>query len=433
MREARERQDGVPGDPGGPDPATPHALGNATYRRLLAAQVVSLAGTGLATVALSLLAFDLAGAAAGRVLGTVLAIKMVAYVLVAPVAQALVSRLPRRSVLIAADVVRGAAAVLLPFVDQVWHVYVLVFVLQAASAVHTPTFQAALPDVLVSVRQYTQALSFSRLAEDLEMVLSPMLAALLLLVVASDALFVGTAVGFVASAVLVASVVIPRPRRAPDGGAALEDLPFGARVRHGARLMWGVPALRPVLALNLTVAAAGAFVLVQTVVVARDTFGQDDDVVALLLAVHGAGSMAAALAMPRLLARVPERTVMLGGAATMTAATFLVPLALRVDAAVPGLVAVGALWVAVGFGWACTEVPFGRLVVREVPDGERSAVFAAEFSLSHLCWLVTYPLAGWLGAAGLAPTALLLAVVAGVAGLAGARLWPHARATRTTP
>lgn len=64
-------------------------LSNRTYRHLLFAQVIALLGTGLATVALSLLAFDLAGAKAGAVLGTALAIKMLAYIGVAQVASAL--------------------------------------------------------------------------------------------------------------------------------------------------------------------------------------------------------------------------------------------------------------------------------------------------------------------------------------------------------
>ena len=70
-------------------------LAHPTFRRLFTAQVVSLAGTGLATVALGLLAYDVAGERAGQVLGTVFAIKMVAYVVVAPLAAALVVRLPR--------------------------------------------------------------------------------------------------------------------------------------------------------------------------------------------------------------------------------------------------------------------------------------------------------------------------------------------------
>lgn len=59
-------------------------LKHRTYRHLFLAQVVALLGTGLATVALSLLAFDLAREQAGQVLGTAMAIKMVAYILVTP-------------------------------------------------------------------------------------------------------------------------------------------------------------------------------------------------------------------------------------------------------------------------------------------------------------------------------------------------------------
>ena len=119
-------------------------LGNLTYRRLFAAQVIVLLGTGLATVALALLAYDLAGERAGAVLGTALAIKMVAYVTVAPVASTLVAFLPRRGLLVALDIVRAGVALMLPFVTEIWQIYVLIFVLQSASAAFTPTFQAVI-------------------------------------------------------------------------------------------------------------------------------------------------------------------------------------------------------------------------------------------------------------------------------------------------
>ena len=94
-------------------------LANRTYRHLFAAQVIALVGTGLLTVALGLLAYDLAGADAGAVLGTALAIKMVAYVGIAPVVGAFADRLPRRVFLVAMDVVRAAIALCLPFVTEV--------------------------------------------------------------------------------------------------------------------------------------------------------------------------------------------------------------------------------------------------------------------------------------------------------------------------
>lgn len=134
-------------------------LANRTYRHLFLAQVIALVGTGLATVALGLLAYDIAGPNAGSVLGTALAIKMVAYVGIAPVVGAFANRLPRRAFLVAMDLVRAAVAVSLPFVSEVWQVYLLIFLLQSASAAFTPTFQATIPDVLPEEKDYTRALS----------------------------------------------------------------------------------------------------------------------------------------------------------------------------------------------------------------------------------------------------------------------------------
>lgn len=177
-------------------------LRNRTYRHLYLAQVIALVGTGLATVALGLLGFDLAGDRAGAVLGTALAIKMIAYVAVAPIAGAFAEVLPRRAMLVSLDLVRAAVALCLPFVTEIWQVYVLIFVLQSASAAFTPAFQATIPDVLPEEKDYTRALSLSRLAYDLESLVSPMLAAALLTVISFHSLFAGTVFGFLASAAL---------------------------------------------------------------------------------------------------------------------------------------------------------------------------------------------------------------------------------------
>ena len=64
-------------------------------------------------------------------------------------------------------------ALVLPFVTEVWQVYVLIFLLQSASAAFTPTFQATIPDILPEEKDYTRALSLSRLAYDLESLAQP--------------------------------------------------------------------------------------------------------------------------------------------------------------------------------------------------------------------------------------------------------------------
>jgi Na+/melibiose symporter-like transporter len=390
---------------------------NHTYRRLFMAQAVALLGTGLATVALGLLAYDLAGADAGLVLGTALAIKMIAYVGVAPVAGAFADVLPRRPFLIALDVVRAGIVLLLPFVDQVWQIYVLIFLLQSSSAAFTPTFQATIPDILPDEDEYTEALSLSRLAYDLESLISPALAAALLTVVSFHWLFAGTAIGFVASALLVLSV------RLPAVAAETREDGIFDKVTRGIRLYLATPRLRGLFALNLVVAAGGAMVIVNTVVYVRTVLSGTETDVAIALAVFGAGSMLAALALPRMLESLPDRLVMVAGGFGLVAG-------LLVSAAVslwvlPGWALFHGIWFVLGLSYSAVLTPSGRLLRRSSRQPDRPALFAAQFALSHACWLVAYPLAGWLEAEFGMGTAFLGLGCLAVSGIVAAvMLWP---------
>ncbi len=359
-------------------------LKNRTYRHLFIAQVIALIGTGLATVALGLLAYDLAGAQAGAVLGTALAIKMVAYIGVAPIAGAFAEHLPRKAMLVSLDLVRAAVALLLPFVTEIWQVYVLIFVLQSASAAFTPTFQATIPDILPDEREYTRALSLSRLAYDLESVISPMLAAALLTVVSFHSLFGGTVVGFLVSAAMVVSAVLPVAVRGPKRS-------IYERTTKGLRIFLRTPRLRGLLALNLAIAAASAMVIVNTVVLVQAKLGLDQSAMAMALMAFGGGSMVVALLLPRLLERLDDRKAMLAGGAVLV-------VGLLIGAFVSSYSALVVLWVVLGAGYSLAQTPSGRILRRSSSAQDRPALFAAQFALSHACWLITYPLAGWLGA-----------------------------------
>jgi MFS family permease len=396
-------------------------LADRTYRHLFGAQAIALVGTGLLTVALGLLAYDLAGTDAGAVLGTALAIKMIAYVGVAPVVGAFADRLPRRAFLVAMDLVRAAIALCLPFVTEVWQVYLLVFVLQSASAAFTPTFQATIPDVLPGEAEYTKALSLARLAYDLESLASPMLAAALLTVVGYHDLFAGTVGGFLGSALLVVSVQLPSPKSSDRGGGIWD------RTTRGIRIYLKTPRLRGLLALNGAVAAAGALVIVNTVVLVRDILGGTDAGVAVVLAAYGAGSMAVAFVLPRLLGRLPDRAVMLAGACLLAAGTLAAAALIggrpgQMGAALPLLLPV---WLLLGAANSAVLTPSGRLLRRSAQAEDRPAVFAAQFALSHACWLAAYPLAGWLGAgAGLGTSFAVLGILATASTVLATRLWP---------
>lgn len=385
-------------------------LGNKTYRRLFFAQVMALLGTGLTTVALGLLAFELAGDQAGNVLGTALAIKMLAYIGVAPVAAAFAERLPRRAMLVGLDLTRALVALALPFVTEVWQVYLLIFVLQSASAAFTPTFQATIPDILPDEAQYTKALSLARLAYDLESVASPILAALLLSVISFHSLFAGTSMGFLVSALLVSSVFLPQAQVTLRRG--IYD-----RTTRGLRIFLATPRLRGLLALNLAGAAASAMVIVNSVVLVQAGFALPQRFTAFALAAFGAGSMMAALVLPRLLARLSDRVAMLSGGG-------LLILGLSAGVYLSDYRQLLVLWWVLGLGYSLAQTPGGRLLRRSAHAEDRPALFAAQFALSHICWLVTYPLAGWLGANfGMSQTFASLAFVATLALIACASLW----------
>ncbi|KQX54934.1 MULTISPECIES: MFS transporter [unclassified Streptomyces] len=387
------------------------------YRRLFGAQVIALFGTGLTTVALGLLAYDLAGPRAGMVLGTALTIKMVMYVVLAPLAAAYVDRLPRRILLVVLDVVRGAVVLALPLVTEVWHVYVLIGLLQAAAAGFTPTFQAVIPDIVPDESAYTRALSASQVASTMESLLSPVLAAVALTFMSFDLLFLGTSAGFLVSALLVLSTRIPDARPGPRTGA-------WDRVASGIRTFLRTPRLRGVMALNLVVAAAGSIVVVNTVNHVRDGLGGSQSDVAWMLAASGTGTLLTALALPRVLDRTAPRTVMTAGAGVLVGATTA-----AVTLSATGLTTwtgTAVVWTVIGIGMALVITPTGKVLRASVGRNAIPAAFAAQFSLSHLAWLITYPIAGWLGtSAGFTLAWSVLAVLAW-AGAAGALLlWPR--------
>lgn len=386
-------------------------LRNTAYRMLFAAQVASLAGTGLATVALGLLAHDLAGAEAGEILGAVFAIKMLCYVGIAPVASAIAAQIPRKILLISLDLVRAGIAAALPFVSQAWQIFALMGVLYAASAAFTPAFQAMIPDVLSDEKEYTKALSLSRMASDLESAASPILAAVLLAFISFNDLFAGTALGFVISAILVAMAALPAAR--------VTQKPFLQRLSAGLMLFAHTPRLRGLIGLSLATAAGGAMVFVNTVVLVQSGLGRNQQSTAFALGAFGLGSIIAALFLPALLARIGDRTAVLTGVAIIVAMLALGPF---VDANYAALL---ALWLAIGVGYSITLTPVGRVLRRSSQAEDRPALFAAHFALSHACWLVGYPLAGLTSAAFGTDVAFLVLALLGAAGAAALMmLWP---------
>jgi MFS family permease len=391
-------------------------LRNRRFAALFASQVSSLVATGLLTVALALVAVRLDPGAAAGIIGTALTIRIAVYVVVSPVASALLAGRSSRAVLVGADLVRLIVAGALVFATAPWQLYVGIVLLQTASAVFTPTYQAVIPRVLPDERDYTAAQSLSRLAYDLESLLSPPLAALLVLVLPPQALFGIVALGFLGSglAVLLA-------RLHDQVGSTAE--PVRRRLLRGLGVLARTPGPRFAAVLDAATATIYATVLVSSVVLLIDA-GADpvnpSAALAAVLVAFGLGSIAVAVALPALLRRLRDTTVMLLGAGVAVLALAGTAAAALLDGL--SVLGIGVLWAVLGASSSAISTPSARLIRTEVAADQHAAVFAARFSTSHAWYAVTYPVAGLLGTiapSGAATAALAgLAAVAVVAGLA---------------
>jgi predicted MFS family arabinose efflux permease len=183
--------------------------------------------------------------------------------------------------------------------------------------------------------------------------------------------------GFVVSALLVMSAALPYRK-----STAKRVEGVWRKTTRGMRVYLKTPRLVGLLAVTLAAAAGSAMVIVNTVVIVKNMGGTEGDV-ALALAAYGAGSMLAALALPRILARINDRTIMIagGGLLLVTLATIgLVFGQVETQTFWPVLL-VG--WLTMGIGYSLCVTPNGRLLKRSSADARTFRGNARSFAQGH--------------------------------------------------
>lgn len=376
---------------------------NRGFVHLFWAHAISLIGASLTAVALGLLAHQLVGAAVSTVLGITLTIRIAVVVVFSPFAGAVGDRLGSKATLICADVLRAGVVAGFFFCEAVWQIYLLAFLMNVASAVFTPVYKAAIPN-LVSLEQYPRALSFGSVAYDLANIAGPALAGLLILWFGFRGNFLIHAAAFLVSAALIFPVRFPANRVVSDPGP-VRRLP-------GIHALLQRPPLLQALFLALKVSITGAFVLVATVDYVKNDLLLPDSYYAWAMAAYGAGSIGGALAYgqsshPRL--RGLLRALLPWG---MLAGLLLVGFTRRFDWLM-------AAWAMAGMGQSVLGLRGNELLAANSRAEERSHIYAAHFALSHAGWGFTYPLAGWTTTTiGFNRAALLFAGLLALAALA---------------
>ncbi|MBQ08182.1 MAG: MFS transporter [Gammaproteobacteria bacterium] len=388
-------------------------LQNKSFRQLFIAQIIALVGTGFSTIALALLAYDLALNEAGRVLGIALAIKMVAYVFFAPIIGGFVHRLPRKLFLILMDVFRAIVVLMIPFISEIWHIYVLIFVLNLFSAGFKPVFQALIPDILNDEKQYAKALAYSRVAYDLENILSPTFAAIALLYLNYAGLFMINSLAFLISAIIVFGTLFPSDKTTERSGNIVEEVSFGIRS------YMKTPRLRALFILYFGIALASSMIIVNTVIYVKDYLYLSDSTVAVLMGASGLGSMLIAFIYPSLNEKMIDKYITQFGVLILALVMFLMSYE-------PIYLFSLLVWFLTGIGLSLSQIPSGKIVNMSSSPSDRAAYFTAQFSLSHLSWFFGYLLAGQLVFIfGFSFTATLFSMIVIVCLLFSLLIWPN--------
>jgi len=352
-------------------------LRHKVYRKLFLAQVIALLGTGLSTIALAQVAYHLSGNNAGRILGIALTLKMIAYIFGAPIMNRVFANVEAKKFLIWMDIIRLITLVSMAFVQSIWQVYVLVVIINLCASGFTPRFQTIIPSLFKNKQDYNQALILSSAAYNLESLLSPLLAALLFFILPFKMLFIINAFAFLGSALLICTVKFKLKKSDPRGFGCLYDY-----------LM--IPNLSKALMLTFISTLGGALVIVNTVVYVQGIYHQSASMMALAMGVFGSSALIATLFIPALTRFFSSTKIMILGSICCIFAFYL-------GALYFSFIMLFIICFILGIGSSLIETLVGAIITKNSPSGKHADYFTAYFSLSHVCWLFSYFLAGFLG------------------------------------
>lgn len=228
-------------------PPTFRALRHRNYRLWFFGQGLSLIGTWMQTVAQQVLVYRLTGSAAA--LGTVSFIGIIPLVPLALWGGSLADRLPKRSVLLVTQTAMALQAAVLGALAwtgavQIWHVYLLAFLLASVQAVDIPVRQSFTVEMVEGKEDLTNAIALNSTIFNLARALGPALAGGVVAATGEGPAFLINALSFLA---VIASLLMMRNLPRPKAASRPQSLP--GHLVEGLRFIGGQQTLKVLISL----------------------------------------------------------------------------------------------------------------------------------------------------------------------------------------
>ncbi|MDX6402601.1 MAG: hypothetical protein QOH70_56 [Blastocatellia bacterium] len=364
---------------------------NRSFRFLWLGQVVSQMGDWFDTIAVYTIALRLTGSS--RSVALIMVARFLPSVVMGPLSGVVADRFSRRSIMITADLLRAVVVLGFLFIrrpDQMWLVYVLTVMQLAFSAFFEPAKTAAIPSI-VSDRELLPANAIASVTWSVMLTLGAAMGGFVAGWFGTDVAFVLDSLTFIASALLIFSVKLPRrPARVKaklNIGKALgiTDTIEGVRyVKHRSRVL-AYLIVKPAWGL-------GGGILTLLAVFGERVFpvaGKTATGIGVLFTARGIGTAVGPIVAQRWAGETPKRMQNAIGIAFLIAGVFYVAFG------VSRSFTLALLFLAIAHcGGSILWVFSTVLLQREVEDKFRGRVFAAELALLTLTMAASNYLVG---------------------------------------
>lgn len=273
-----------------------HSLRIRNYRLYAAGGVVSNVGTWMQRVAQDWLVLQLSHND-GVALGITTGLQFLPMLLFGPLGGMLADRYSKRRLLVVTQAFMGAVGAVLGVLDitgvvQVWHVFVLAFLLGVGTAVDNPARQSFVIE-MVGHDDLANAVGLNSASFNLGRVIGPALAGFLIVLVGTGPVFLINAVSFgaviLALQKMTAADLQPSPRAGRGPGQVLE----------GLRYVRSRPDLMLIMTVVFFVGTFGLNFQMTTALMATEVFGKGAGQYGLLGSIMAIGSLSGALLSAR--------------------------------------------------------------------------------------------------------------------------------------
>ncbi|WP_086662655.1 MFS transporter [Lentzea kentuckyensis] len=361
------------------------SLGIYNYRLYASGQIISLVGVWMQRVAQDWLVLELTNGSPVA-LGFAASLQFLPVLILSMWGGVLADRMDKRKLLLWLESALGICALALGLLDvtgvvELWHVYVLCFLLGCFSAVETPVRQSFVVE-MVGRDQLTNAVAINSMMFNLARIIGPAIAGVTIVAIGTGWVFIANAISFIG---VVGGVWLMRTSQLQRSDPVPREK---GQLLSGLRYVKHRPDLLTVMLLVFFIATFGMNFYMTLAIMARNVFGGDADAYGLLSTLIAVGTLAGATWAAR--RKTPKLTVFIGAGVVFGALEI-------VSGLMPTMILTGLMMIPVGIAMMTFNTTANATIQLAVEPEMRGRVMGIYMLVFLGGNPVGGPLMGWLG------------------------------------